>query len=288
MVTRKLPYYEFADGIYEIDEFDCVSVFVIVGSKRALVIDCGTGIGDLRWVIENKITDKPYDVVATHNHGDHIGGAGFFDSIYIHPADMDWDSGNTLPTVDFRKSYAKIIAGRADKHYDYNLDEDVRPWPKTPEKLPLTDGQVFELGDRTVTAYHCPGHTFGEMVFLDDKTKTLLLGDACNCNYYLAVPEPGREKERIREAKAGLERLLSMKDKYDLMYNSHHDFRGFCNSLYPDILEDAVHAFDSILDGTATYISVTDPLDPEHKAKTYVSYGRFRVAYQGDGIENVK
>ena len=45
MVTRKLPYYEFADGIYEIDEFDCVSVFVIVGSKRALVIDCGTGIG---------------------------------------------------------------------------------------------------------------------------------------------------------------------------------------------------------------------------------------------------
>ena len=48
------------------------------------------------------------------------------------------------------------------------------------------------------------------------------------------------------------------------------------------------HAFDSILDGTATYISVTDPLDPEHKAKTYVSYGRFRVAYQGDGIENVK
>ena len=110
MVTRKLPYYEFADGIYEIDEFDCVSVFVIVGSTRALVIDCGTGIGDLRWVIENKITDKPYDVVATHNHGDHIGGAGFFDSIYIHPADMDWDSGNTLPTVDFRKSYAKIIA----------------------------------------------------------------------------------------------------------------------------------------------------------------------------------
>ena len=165
MVTRKLPYYEFADGIYEIDEFDCVSVFVIVGSTRALVIDCGTGIGDLRWVIENKITDKPYDVVATHNHGDHIGGAGFFDSIYIHPADMDWDSGNTLPTVDFRKSYAKIIADRADKHYDYNLDEDVRPWPKTPEKLPLTDGQVFELGDRTVTAYHCPGHTFGEMVF---------------------------------------------------------------------------------------------------------------------------
>ena len=57
MLTRALPYYEFSEGIYEIDEFDCVSVFVIVGEKRALVLDSGTGIGDLRWVIENRITE---------------------------------------------------------------------------------------------------------------------------------------------------------------------------------------------------------------------------------------
>ena len=37
MVTRKLPYYEIEPGIFEIDEFDCVSVFVIVGAERALV-----------------------------------------------------------------------------------------------------------------------------------------------------------------------------------------------------------------------------------------------------------
>ncbi len=79
MLSRKLPFYEIENGIYEIDEFDCVSVFVIVGEKRALVVDTGTGIGDLKWIIEEKITDKPYDVVLTHNHGDHTGGAGFFD-----------------------------------------------------------------------------------------------------------------------------------------------------------------------------------------------------------------
>ena len=81
MLSRKLPFYEIENGIYEIDEFDCVSVFVIVGEKRALVVDTGTGIGDLKWIIEEKITDKPYDVVLTHNHGDHTGGAGFFDEI---------------------------------------------------------------------------------------------------------------------------------------------------------------------------------------------------------------
>ena len=66
MVTRKLPFYEIEPGIFEIDEFDCVSIFVIVGTERALVIDTGTGIGDLKWVIEHQITDKPYDVVISH------------------------------------------------------------------------------------------------------------------------------------------------------------------------------------------------------------------------------
>lgn len=287
MVIRKLPYYEFAQGIYEIDEFDCVSVFVIVGSERALVIDCGTGIGDLRWVIENRITDKPYDVVASHNHGDHIGGAGFFDEIWIHEADMNWDDGDAKPTVEFRKDYAEIIAGRAGKHYDYDLDRDVRPWPKEPVKKALQDGQKFFLGNRTVTAYHCPGHTPGEMVFIDDLTKTLLLGDACNCNYYLSPTPKEHAREEIAAAKAGLERIRDMKDQYELMYNSHHDFRGFGNSLYPDIIEDAIGAFDSILNGTAKYVSVIDPMDKEHKAKTYVEYGRFHVAYLGDGIEEV-
>ena len=84
MKTKALPFYEFNEGIYEIDEFDCASIFVIVGTERALVLDTGTGIGDLRWVIENRITDKPYDVVLSHNHGDHTGGAGFFDTVWVH------------------------------------------------------------------------------------------------------------------------------------------------------------------------------------------------------------
>ena len=54
MRTEKIPYYEFSEGIFEIDEFDCASIFVIVGEERALVLDTGTGIGDLRRVIENR------------------------------------------------------------------------------------------------------------------------------------------------------------------------------------------------------------------------------------------
>ena len=177
MLSRKLPFYEIENGIYEIDEFDCVSVFVIVGEKRALVVDTGTGIGDLKWIIEEKITDKPYDVVLTHNHGDHTGGAGFFDEVWIHAADMDW-TGATAPSVEFRKDYAGTIRRRENKNYDYDVETDIRPWEKMPKLNEMTDGQVFDLGGRRVTAWHCPGHTAGEMVCIDDLTKTLLLVDA--------------------------------------------------------------------------------------------------------------
>ena len=152
MICRNLPFYEFRPGIFEVDEFDCVSCFVVVGEKSALLLDVGTGIGDLRWVVENRITDKPYQVVASHNHGDHVGGAGFFDEIWIHPADQNLDSPPFAPTVEFRKNYAEIIRKREGKYYAYDPETDIRPWPKEPVWKPLADGQVFDLGGRKVTA----------------------------------------------------------------------------------------------------------------------------------------
>ena len=62
------PIVEIAKDTYEIDEFDCGSIFVLVGKDKAMVIDTGTGIGDLHAVIR-KITDKPIVLVITHAHG---------------------------------------------------------------------------------------------------------------------------------------------------------------------------------------------------------------------------
>ena len=67
MKIRKMPWFEFAPDTYEIDEFDCASIFLFVGTERALLLDTGIGIGDLKGLVEG-ITDKPYDVVLTHGH----------------------------------------------------------------------------------------------------------------------------------------------------------------------------------------------------------------------------
>lgn len=286
MLSRKLPFYEIETGIYEIDEFDCVSIFVIVGNDRALVVDTGTGIGDLRYVIEQKITDKPYDVVLTHNHGDHTGGAGFFDAVWIHEADMNW-TGATAPSLEFRKDYAGTIRRRENKHYDYDGELDILPWKKTPELRNMTDGQVFDLGGRRVTALHCPGHTPGEMVFLDDLTKTLLLGDACNCNLLMGKGFGKTPAEEIQTAIKGLERLIAMKGQYEHFYNSHHDFRGFGQTLYPEALEDAAACMKGILDGTARFLEIPDPLFLDNPPKIVAEYGKVQISYIEGRIDEI-
>ena len=287
MVCRNLPYYELRPGIFEVDEFDCVSCFVVVGEKGALLLDVGTGIGDLRWVVENRITDKPYQVVASHNHGDHVGGAGFFDEIWIHPADQNLDSPPIAPTVEFRKNYAEIIRKREGKYYAYDPETDIRPWPKEPVWKPLADGQVFDLGGRKVTALHCPGHTAGEMVFLDDKTHTLLCGDACNCNWLLNTTLAPTVRECAEISLKALQRIWDMRNEYDAVYNFHHDFRGFGSPLNPDVMPNLIHCLEMILDGTVEYRQIPDALSDCGATKTVAMYKDVFVSCIGHDIEKV-
>ena len=61
MKTRLYPMVQFKKDTWEIDEFECASVFVLVGKEKAMVIDAGIGIGDLIGAIRMTITDKPME-----------------------------------------------------------------------------------------------------------------------------------------------------------------------------------------------------------------------------------
>ena len=279
-MTQKMPWYEFAKNTYEIDEFDCASIFVLVGDERALVIDTGIGIGDLKGLIE-KLTDKPYDVIMTHGHGDHTGGAAVFEKIYMNPKDIELFP--LPPAMGMRSGYPEMIAKREHKHYPYTLPEDFCKWEegKIPEILPLHDGQEFELGNRKVTVYECPGHTPGEMVLIDDKERILFVGDACNNN--LLIPsKPGTPMfTSVEKAQKALERIISMSDRYDVVYNGHHDYRGLGAPLGVNVLPKANELMKAILNGTAEIREVPDPMAP--------GTGRTRkVAVAEDEIVNIE
>ncbi|MCR5040717.1 MAG: MBL fold metallo-hydrolase, partial [Clostridia bacterium] len=71
------------DGIYRLTEYDLANAFVVVGDDRACLIDCCAGVCELDAVVR-LITDKPVEVLVTHAHADHIGGASWFPTARLH------------------------------------------------------------------------------------------------------------------------------------------------------------------------------------------------------------
>lgn len=257
MRTQKMPWFEFAPDTYEIDEFDCVSIFLFVGTERALLLDTGIGIGDLRGLVE-KITDKPYDVVLTHGHADHVGGAGWFDEVYMNEKDSAFYP--FPPSLEQRRAYAEMIRRREHRYYAYDVSEDILEWPKVPVRKPLHDGLVFDLGQRKLIFYECPGHTPGEMVAIDEKNRILFCGDACN-NHLIFMTAPGDPNfVSAEEAGKNLERIWNMRDQYDYVMNSHHDYRAVGGPLSPTVLPNAIQCCRDLAAGTATIMKVENPL----------------------------
>ena len=83
------------DKTYIISEYrhpENTHCYLLIGSERALLIDTGLGICNIREEIE-KITEKPITAVATHAHWDHIGGYKYFPDFYVHRNELDWING---------------------------------------------------------------------------------------------------------------------------------------------------------------------------------------------------
>ncbi|MBN1933612.1 MAG: MBL fold metallo-hydrolase [Anaerolineae bacterium] len=285
MKIQAFPYKEISPGSYEIGEFDCASIFLLVGDKKAMVIDTGVGIGDLKGFIRT-LTDKPLMVCYTHNHVDHVGGAGAFDNAYIHPNDMaDFSTGGRIGlSIEGRIGYIKWIAAREKGRYPYHLEEDVTEWGPPPPLYPLEDEQVIDLGNRRIIVYACPGHTAGSITFLDETSRSLFLGDACNCNLGLGGGEPGTPRfTSIEKALRYLKRLHSLGDRYDRYFNGHYDFRPLGEPLGEDVLPDAIAACEQIVAGTAE-VEVKPSNFPNASVRSIVTIGRTSVSFNPDGI----
>ena len=284
MKTQAYPYKEIAPNTYEIGEFDCASIFLLIGDEKAMLIDTGIGIGDLKGFI-GKLADKPLVVCYSHDHADHVGGASAFEDAYVHPNDMpDFSKGGGIGlSVEGRAGYVRWIAEREKGVYPYNLAEDMTEWGPCPTLHPLEDEQVIDLGNRKVTVYACPGHTPGSIVFLDEKTRTLFMADACNCNLLFRSMRESHRFIPLEKALFNLKRLHSLQPKYDRYYNGHYDFRPLGEPLGADVLPDAITACEQILAGSAA-VEILPARLPGGALTHSVLVGRTRVTFNPEGL----
>lgn len=266
---------EIAPNTYFINEFGMNAMYLLVGQERALVLDAGTGFCDFKGIIEN-LTDLPYDVALTHGHPDHAGGMGQFDTVYIHPADIEM--ATHIP-YEQRAEYGEIMRNMNIGYknvWGYTSD-NVPRYDKMPVIKPLDDEQVFDLGGRKVTVYYAPGHSPGSVTFLDDKSRILFSGDAANGNVGTRLPVSTTVRYLIR--------LQNMRSEYDQMYTGHISYAGSINVRSQDlqVLDDVIEAFRSILRGDAETQVVQNHLFPEMK-QTVAVYGMARVGYNPDKL----
>ena len=223
-----------SDRIIRIRDLSYTAVYLVLGETRACLIDTGVGAGSLKEYVST-LTDLPYDVILTHGHVDHAGGAGEFSvcKVYLHPEDRD--------LMDVHTRYEERQDYLIHTHGAPVPQEDLIPPLKADETLPLEDGMEFDLGGLTLKAIHVPGHTHGMCMILIKEERTILFGDACGVSVMI-LDDYATSVQEYRDA---LLKVKAIEDTYDRVIRNH----GTCES-EKDVLDHVIECCESVLAGT--------------------------------------
>ncbi len=212
MTEQYFKVHTLADHIYHIEENAGTCSTLITGERQALLIDTGYGFADLRKVVRS-LTGLPLIVVNTHGHLDHAGGDYLFagdaegesrlDKVYINYTEFPvylWYEAVEKPRFleKFKKDYGPDI----HRIWPQSFDEARYLAARAAKLWPLSDGQAFELGGRTVTAFFLPGHTKGSVVFFDDASGLLFGGDNISKTVWLFFDHSAPLEQYVQGLKA--------------------------------------------------------------------------------------
>lgn len=259
MSKLKHEVHEIAPKTWCLSEFRLVNAFLLEGEEKAALIDTGAGIGDLLGVVR-ELTEKPLIILVTHGHFDHDGGVKQFDGvpIYLNPE----DGKNMHETVkmmekmmgssDMNMMRKYFITSRAPIRYpEASVEELLTLIPERVDSpiydwLPITDGMEIDLGNRKIRAIHTPGHTDGEMSFLDVNSRILFTGDTANVGIIL-MRQPDNDTKLIKICNQTMKKLWDLEKEYDKLGVGHDAI-----TMDKQIIKDYLDLTTGLLDGSIT------------------------------------
>jgi len=171
------------DWLYILDEIGSIRMYLIIGSEKALLFDTGYGLTDFRPLIR-EVTDLPLIVVCSHGHDDHVLGNYLFDTVYISESDYELClSGDNEAVKD------RLLRSRYGKTPEIESAIDREAYMNTTiqncEYRFVNEGDVFDLGGRTLAVYNFPGHTKGSIGLYCKESADFFCGDALMSNHEL-------------------------------------------------------------------------------------------------------
>ena len=217
--------YQFRENLYGIytESLDGMGdpwMYLVIGPEKAMLVDTGFGVGDLKGLVDQITGDLPLVVVNTHCHFDHAYGNFQFDLVYCHEYEV-------------RRLKAKL-----DPHiWDYLFDDDgnciwtefdrkdIIPF-KNYEIIGCPDGHIFNLGGNyEIELVFLPGHAPGHAAFLDKKNRILFAGDdACFGAVFIPGPETGDpygQYATVSGFRKELAKLVARIDEFDGIFPGH-------------------------------------------------------------------
>lgn len=129
-------------------------------TKKAAIVDPGGESAQIKKLI-SQLDVMIEKILLTHGHLDHVGAASelaqYYNVAIYGPNEQDQFLLDNLPiqAAQFGLPFASAF---------------------TPDHW-LKDGDVLAIGEQVLHVIHCPGHTPGHVVFVNQTTKLALVGD---------------------------------------------------------------------------------------------------------------
>ena len=243
---------------------NCSDMYLVVGKKKALLIDLSNAISwadnaaeSLRQLVLERAAGKPLTITFTHNHGDHTGMLpAWVDDPEVHFA---------LPRTDFERM----------------LDR----FPEAQRCL-YDEGEVFDLGGLVLETIEVPGHTAGSMVFLLRGHDILFTGDAVGSGGGVWIFNATGFEQYVSGVPHLLDALeeLGVNEARLAVYGGHFHQNPKGTALDMKYLRDMKVLCDWIEAGTAE----TAPSGQRRGLETNFSYGDAIVTWSADQAEQYR
>jgi glyoxylase-like metal-dependent hydrolase (beta-lactamase superfamily II) len=188
-----------------------ITAAFVVRAERTALVETGP-LSSLPALLQGLAAlgvDEIDDIVVTHIHLDHAGAAGALArrwpraTVHVHEV-------GAPHLADPSKLWASAARIYGDEMK--SLWGGIEPVP--PERIrALADGDVVDLGGRTLTAFDTPGHAYHHHAYLDSDSGTLFTGDALGVrlpNVGVLRPATPPPEFNLERAIASIERIAGL------------------------------------------------------------------------------
>ena len=183
-------------GVWHIADNMGVCMTLLAGEKRALLVDTGYGLEDVRAFVRT-LTKRPLTVLLTHAHHDHILGARWLEETCMLETDVRHFARYTSACQRSRVREQALSKGLQPPD-DFLTAPIAQPHPIVP--------CAMALGGLTAQVIACPGHTPGSAAVYVLERKLLLTADNWNPCTWLFFEE-ALPVETWRENMRGIQKL---------------------------------------------------------------------------------